>query len=101
MKFFNLFKRKNEMISMPANICAKCQKKFTAGLESGKVDTGSLNTYCSHNNVLLAAETKGGVLVDWILLPCHSQERAYELVENVRRELVDVISSVANIGEMH
>lgn len=91
------------MISMPGNICNKCQKKFTAGLESGKADTGSLNTYCSHNNVLLAAETMDGVLVDWILLPCPTLERAHELVENVRRELVEIISSgtVANIGDMH
>lgn len=91
------------MISMPRNICDKCHKKFTAGLESGKIDNGSLNTYCSHNGVLLAAETKDGVLVDWILLPCPSLERAQELVENVRRELVKIITqgTVANNGELH
>jgi hypothetical protein len=80
------------MVSMPANICTECYQKFTAAIESNAVDSGSVNIYCEHNAVLLSGELMHGLLIDWLLLPCPNQARGYQLVEEIRRELVEKIS---------
>lgn len=84
------------MISMPTNICPECFEKLTAAIESGAVTAGSVNVFCRHNSVLLAGEMMAGLLVDWMLLPCASQEQGYNLVEAVRREWVAIIADTAD-----
>lgn len=81
------------MVSMPTNICTECYQKFTSAIESNAVDSGSVNIYCKHNAVLLSSELLNGLLIDWILLPCASQDHGYHLVEAVRRELVSLIKT--------
>lgn len=84
------------MVSMPKNICNECYQKFTAAIDSDKVRSGSINIYCRHHAVLLAGELHDGLLIDWMILPCASQEHGYKLVESIRRELVNVITGAVN-----
>ncbi len=81
------------MVSMPTNICSECYQKFTSAIESNAVDSGAINIYCKHNAVLLSGELHNGLLIDWMLLPCASQEQGFHLVETVRRELVNLIAT--------
>jgi len=84
------------MISMPTNICPECFEKLTAAIESGAVTAGSVNVFCRHNSVLLTGEMMAGLLVDWMLLPCASQEQGYNLVEAIRREWVEKLTEIAD-----
>ena len=85
------------MFSMPTTICPECYKKFTTAIESDKVESGLINIFCKHNAVLMCAEISHGLLTNWLLLPSSSQESSFELVEKLRRELVEKINKTLAI----
>jgi len=63
------------------SICADCLQRFTAMLQQSRM-SGTLRCHCEHHNVLLTSSVENGVILNWTLLPCATQqdtERAMEI----------------------
>jgi len=57
------------------SICADCLQRFTAMLNQSRI-SGTLRCHCKHHNVLLTTSVENGVILNWTLLPCATQQEA-------------------------